>query len=125
MEGEGMHLETENRHTGRIELPAGASLKLLTVDENPTFESLGPVRVSYKLGSTDSATKQLLPTSYGELLLEIPPTKLISTVWAARTNGERNLAQPSLDEFLRFRAQAQKDDEKDFQTTLQNRKYAA
>ena len=51
----------ENHAARRIELPAGGSFNLAMVEQTPTFESLGPVRVAYKLSSTDPTLKQLLP----------------------------------------------------------------
>ncbi len=92
-EGEGDPLETENRLPGRIELPPGVSVKLLAVHENPTFELLGPTRVGYRLTSTNPAIKKLLPTDVRQLSFHIPPTKLMSAVWAAQTQTE--FAQPS------------------------------
>ena len=125
MEGEGVGLQPESRPAGRIEISPASSLVLLTVAENPTFERLGPVRVAYKLSSTDSATKQLLPSEYSELSVEIPPTKLISAVWNARTQRDRELVQPDFNEFLKFRAAAQKEDGKNFQKRLRNHGFAA
>jgi hypothetical protein len=124
MEGEGLHPQTENRPAGRIELAPGASLTLTIVEENPTFELLGPARVAYKLSSTDAATKQLLPSEYSEVSFEIPPTKLIAAVWAARTQQDRELVQPAFNDFLRFRAEAKKEKGKDFQKQLRNEAYA-
>src|SRR5215510_11486841 len=53
MEGEGLPLEPEDPVAERMQLAAGASVRLLTVHDDPSFELLGPVRVAYKLSSTD------------------------------------------------------------------------
>ena len=113
--GEGTPLETENGSSGPIELQPGSSLRLSTTHEFPLFELLGPTRVSYRLSSSDPGTKKLLPADPSELIFDIPPTKLISSVWAAQTQTEREQTQAAFNEFLKFRAGAVKKDEAEFQ----------
>lgn len=125
MEGEGLPLSTETNQAGRIELPKGGSINLLAVEGDSSFERLGGVRVSYRLKSTDPATQHFMPASYAELSFAVPPNDLISGVWTARTEAERNRIQPAFNEFLRFRAAAQTDDEQDFQKRLRQRRYSA
>lgn len=114
MEGEGLPLSTKTNHAGRIELPVGRSLSLQALDEDSSFERLGPVRVSYLLKSTDPASQQFMPATPEQLSFEVPPTDLISGVWTARTEADLNRIQPAFNEFLKFRAAVQTDDEQDF-----------
>ena len=100
--GEGYPLNAENKPAGRVELMPGASLQLLTVHDFTNFEELGPARVGYTLTSTDAATTALLPPKARELSLHIPPTKLMTSVWAATSQAERERAQPAFNEFLKF-----------------------
>lgn len=128
-DGDGESLETEDRPAGRVDLPAGASLRLLLVDKFPTYERLGRVRVEYKLTSSDAATNRLLPANSRELSFDVPPTSLMSAVWAAETETDRAKAKPLFDDFLRFVARTL-DKEKqhtvtDFQEQLRDDAYAA
>ena len=126
-EGKGNALETENRLPGRIELPPGASVKLVTVHENPTFELLGPTRVGYTLSSTDPAIKKLLPTDTHQLSFHTTPSKLMSAVWAAQTQTDREQIQPAFNEFLKSSAAAHAARESeggDFQEELADDAYA-
>lgn len=111
--GEGYPLEPEDRPAGRLELEPGTTLRLLFVHQYPTFELLGPTRVGYILSSTDPTTQRLLPTDIRELSVHIPPTKLMASVWSAASQPEREQSQAAFNEFLRFwaRTEAQNNDE--------------
>lgn len=126
--GEGYPLDAEDRAAGRVELAPGASLRLLTVHEYPSFELLGPTRVGYKLSSTDAATKKLLTTDTRELSLHIPPTKLMTTVWAAASQSEREQSQAAFNEFLKLWARTEappkEDDERNFRKRFTDREFA-
>lgn len=125
--GEGKQLNAEGQASGHIDLPAGASLRLLHVHEDANVEQLGPVRVGFKLSSTDAATKRLLPTDSRYVSFDVPPTKLISAVWAAQTQNDRERTQPAFNEFLRFRAAAAAELEKDggdFRQEMRNNTHA-
>jgi hypothetical protein len=78
--GEGYPLDVEDKLAGRVDLKPGASLRLLTVHKFPTFELLGPTRIAYTMTSTDSVTSKLLPEDAREVSLNIPPTKLMTSV---------------------------------------------
>jgi hypothetical protein len=99
---EGFPLDAVDKPAGRVELPPGVSLRLLVVHTYPDFELLGPTSVRYKLSSTDAATKKLLPADSRELSLHIPPTKLMTSVWSATSQGKREQSQAVFNEFLRF-----------------------
>ncbi|HEU0251389.1 MAG TPA: hypothetical protein VFR12_00060, partial [Pyrinomonadaceae bacterium] len=83
------------------------------VHEDANVEQLGPVRVGFKLSSTDAATKRMLPTDSRSVSFDVPPTKLISAVWTAQNQTDRERTQPAFNEFLRFRAAAAAELEKD------------
>lgn len=106
-EGEGVPLEPEAQLPSPTELPPGASVKLLTVHDDPTFELLGPMRVGYTLSSTNAAIKKLLPTDIRQLSFHVPPTKLMSAVWAGQSQSDREQTQPAFNEFLKARAAAE------------------
>lgn len=128
--GEGGRLDTEDKSSGRVELAPGASKGLLFVHKYPTFELLGPTRVGYKLSSTNANTQKLLPVDIRELSLQIPPTKLMTSVWAASSQTEREQSQVAFNEFLRFWAKTEtqsteeKEAEADFQQRLSDDEFA-
>lgn len=135
--GEGFPLAVEDKPSGKIELAPGASLRLLFVHKNPTFELLGPTRVYYKLRSLNAATNKLLPADACELSLHIPPTKLMTSVWAAESQADREQSQTAFKEFLRFWAKTEAADpdedandtdetvETDFEQRIADRNLAA
>jgi hypothetical protein len=118
--GEGNQLDTEDKPAGRVELTPGSSLRMVTTFNSPTFELLGPTRIRYELSSTDTATNKLLPEDASEVSLEIPPTKLMTSVWAAKSQTERELSKASFNEFLRFwaKTEAPTTKEADFEKQL-------
>ncbi len=126
---EGVPLQTEGQPAGQLELSPGASLHLVRVDEYPTYQRLGPVRVAYRLTSTDPATEKLLPADRRELSYEVAPTQLMQAVWTAKTGTDREKVKPLFNEFLRFLAktiEAEKQEtETDMWKRLRNNAYAA
>jgi HEAT repeat protein len=62
-----------------------------------------------------------MPTDYRELSFEVPPTDLISGVWTARTEAQRNQIQPAFNEFLRLRAAAQAEESTEDGQSYENR----
>ena len=126
---EGDPLETEDQPAGQVDLPPGASLRLVLVDEYPTYQLLGPARVAYRLSSTEAATKKLLPADPRALSFEVPPTQLMSAVWAAKTETDREKVKPLFNDFLRFLAKAIEAEKRETETNLQkqlrNNAYAA
>ncbi|MEN3328643.1 MAG: hypothetical protein V7638_3450 [Acidobacteriota bacterium] len=105
--GEGNQLDTEDKPAGRVELTQGASLRVFAIYNSPTFKLLGPTRIRYELSSTDTGTNKLLPEDASEVSLGIPPTKLMTSVWAAKSQTKREVSKASFNEFLRFWAKTE------------------
>jgi len=124
---EGQPLQTEDQPAGQVDLLPGASLRLLLVDEYPTYQLLGPVRVAYRLSSKEPATKRWLPADPRRVSYEIAPTQLMSAVWAAETESDREKVKPLFNDFLRFLAKAVEAEkqETDLQKQLRDDAYAA
>ena len=126
---EGDPLQTEDSPGGQVDLPPGESLRLFLTDEYPTYQLLGPVRVVYRLTSTDPATRRLLPANRREVSFDVPPTPLMSAVWTAKTEADREKVKPLFSDFLRYLAKAveaeKQETDTDVRMRLRTNTYAA
>ena len=88
-------------------VPAGGSLALSGVDHELTVVSLGPMRASFKVRSSDDDVRKFLPEEAAlTVLFEVAPSDFMSAAWRAKTAADRAKLLPETRELLRLRARA-------------------
>ena len=86
-------------------LLAGESLTLAGTNDDLTVLALGPMRASFLLATEDSTVAPLLPTQEKfNIGFEVAPSELMSSVWTAGTQAERDKLQPRIRELLLLRS---------------------
>lgn len=86
-------------------LSAGQSLTLAGTNDDLTVLALGPMKASFLLITNDPTVAPLLPTKEKfNIRFEVAPSDLMSSVWTARTQAERDKLQPRIRELLLLRS---------------------
>ena len=86
-------------------LSAGQSLTLGGTNDDLTVMALGPMKASFFLVTDDSTVAPLLPTKEKfNIRFDVTPSDLMSSVWTARTQAERDKLQPRIRELLLLRS---------------------